>query len=49
MGLGDFFGDAFDWVKNATSDVYNEAVKTSCFTNIQRNQTCCQRCIWRAD
>ena len=27
MGFGDFLGDAFDWVKNATSDVYNEAVK----------------------
>ena len=27
MGFGDFLGDAFDWVKNSASDVYNEAVK----------------------
>ena len=27
MGFGGFLDDAFDWVKNCASDVYNEAVK----------------------
>ena len=27
MGFGDFLGDAFDWVKNAASDVYNQGAK----------------------
>ena len=26
-GFGDFLGDAFDWVKNSVSDVYNQDVK----------------------
>lgn len=27
MGFGDFFSDAFSWVKNAAEDVYNGAIK----------------------